>query len=97
MEASRERGERVADYFAACLLMPKRIIKRRFGEGLQAPEELAAEFGVSPMAMRYRLQQLGLVERTQRCGRPAGSNPTGRAYFRKAGPAKDRALIGVAV
>src|SRR5207248_3291062 len=27
------RAELVADYFAACVLMPKRLVKRRFGEG----------------------------------------------------------------
>ena len=64
---SEERAERVADYFAASLLMPRRLVKRRFFEGLNDPSELAAEFGVSLQAMRYRLEQLGLVDPRPRC------------------------------
>lgn len=68
--SSERRAELAADYFAACLLMPKRLVKRRYGQGLHDVAELAAEFGVSAVAMRYRLQQLGLMERTLR-GEPA--------------------------
>ena len=67
--SAEDRVERVCDYFAACLLMPKRLVKRRFFEGLREPRELAAEFGVSPKAMRFRLDQLGLIEPLPRCDR----------------------------
>jgi Zn-dependent peptidase ImmA (M78 family) len=63
------RSERVCDYFAASLLMPKRLVKRRFFQGQNDPVELSAEFGVSPMAMRFRLDQLGLTGPTPRCDR----------------------------
>lgn len=63
------RAEKVCDYFAASLLMPKRIIKRRFFQGLDDPNELAAEFGVSPTAMRYRLDGLKLTGPILRCDR----------------------------
>lgn len=36
---AEQRVERVCDYFAACLLMPKRLVKRRFFEGLTEPRD----------------------------------------------------------
>lgn len=68
---AHQQAERVADYFAACLLMPKRVLKRLWGEGTQDIYELANAFQVSPAALRYRLDQLGLIERRARCTRPA--------------------------
>lgn len=65
-----KQAERVADYFAACLLMPKRVVKRLWFEGPQSIEHLAEELRVSPAAVRYRLDQLGLTERPPRCARP---------------------------
>jgi len=62
-------NERVADYFAACALMPKSLVKRHYCNGMQQPEQLAYLFGVSPQAMRYRLNQLGLTEPARRCQR----------------------------
>lgn len=70
--AASQRAERAADYFAACLLMPKRWIKRLWGERTQSVSELAQAFSVSPQAMRFRLNQLGLTEASQRCRRPIG-------------------------
>lgn len=56
-------AERAADYFAACLLMPKAWLKRCFyDEGFRDPRVLARRFGVSAPAMRYRFDQLGLLE-----------------------------------
>jgi hypothetical protein len=81
---SEERAERVADYFAASLLMPRRLVKRRFFEGLQDVGGLAAEFGVSPQAMRRRLEQLGLVERRPRCDYPRRGTGDLTGYFRRA-------------
>ena len=64
--------EIVADYFAACVLMPRRFVKRLFGQGHQDAGELAAMFGVSEVAMRRRLKDLGLAGTTryERCARP---------------------------
>ncbi len=61
-----EQVERVADYFAACLLMPKRVVKRLWCQGHQNIANLADMLQVSPAALRYRLDQLGLTDRTAR-------------------------------
>lgn len=68
-ELSHRDNERVADYFAACALMPKWLVKRHYCRGMQKPAALAYLFGVSPQAMRYRLNQLGLTEAPKRCQR----------------------------
>ena len=60
-------GERAADYFAACVLMPKMYVKRRWGRGPRSITSMARLFDVSPAAMRYRLDQLGLIDKPQRC------------------------------
>lgn len=65
-----EQAERVADYFAACLLMPKRVVKRLWCEGNQNIIELAKMLFVSTRALRYRLDQLGLTDSAKRCARP---------------------------
>ena len=76
------RAERLADYFAGCLLMPKRHVKRLSGEGRDL-EQLADEFSVSPRAMQVRLSQLGLVEAVPRCVPPSVRWPNqGRVYRR---------------
>ncbi len=74
----------MADYFAACLLMPKRLVKRRYCQGQQRVSELAAEFGVSSIAMHYRLQQLGLVDGYRRCDYAYKSVGQLKGYFRQA-------------
>lgn len=68
--SAHEQAERVADYFAACLLMPKRVVKRLWFEGPQNIERMAEKLRVSPAAVRYRLDQLGLTEPPPRCARP---------------------------
>lgn len=56
-------AERAADYFAACLTMPRTWLKRCFyDEGFHDPLVLARRFKVSAPAMRYRFDQLGLLE-----------------------------------
>lgn len=56
-------AERAADYFAACLMMPRAWLKRCFyDEGFRDPQVLARRFKVSAPAMRYRFDQLGLLE-----------------------------------
>jgi len=68
-QTADEHSERVADYFAACLLMPKKVVKRLWCQGNQNIAQLAARLGVSPRALRFRLDQLGLTERPERCDR----------------------------
>jgi Zn-dependent peptidase ImmA (M78 family) len=89
-ETSRTTGEQqaeqVADFFAGCVLVPKRHLKRVFGEGLRHPSQLAELFAVSARAIEVRLAQVGLNEPRQRCsGRPTIA--PGRGYFRLRHPA----------
>jgi IrrE N-terminal-like domain len=42
LHVANERAERVADYFAACLLMPKRIVKSLWFQGPQSTEILSS-------------------------------------------------------
>lgn len=67
--AAPELAEELADYFAASLLMPKRLIKKAWGEGLQDTVALARHFNVSAAAMRWRVDELCLdeVETTSNC------------------------------
>ncbi len=85
--ASEEDAERAADYFAGCVLMPKREMKRLFCGGLQRPEDLAEHFGTSAAAVRVRLDQIGLIDpttftRNQRCARPVQTPPWRSQRFR---------------
>jgi Zn-dependent peptidase ImmA (M78 family) len=57
---ARAQAEQAADYFAACLLMPKRWLYRAWSAGHQRVSELSRLFGVSPQAMARRLEHLGL-------------------------------------
>jgi Zn-dependent peptidase ImmA (M78 family) len=59
-----DQAERVADYFAACLLMPKKVVTRLWCQGNQNIANLAETISVSPRALRFRLDQLGLTERS---------------------------------
>jgi Zn-dependent peptidase ImmA (M78 family) len=47
--------EKEADALAADLLMPRRVIGELRKSGINNPEELAAKFDVSVMAMKRRL------------------------------------------
>lgn len=73
-----EQAEQAADYFAGCALMPKRLMKRLWGRGVQQPRWLARYFGVSERAIEVRLAQLGLVEPGRRCSPPSTARPTRR-------------------
>jgi len=88
--SAAERAERVCDYFAASLLMPKRLVKRRFFQGLSDPDELAAEFGVSSQAMRVRLDQLKLTEPIPRCDRQLKSPPIDLSGYLRRAPVRER-------
>lgn len=57
----KERTERLCNYFAACLLMPRAWVKRDWCEGLQRTRELAWRYYVSHEAMNTRLCELGLT------------------------------------
>jgi Zn-dependent peptidase ImmA (M78 family) len=53
--------EKEADYFAANLLMPEQMLvdeMKRLGLSEEAVSALALRFGVSPSAMKYRLQEV---------------------------------------
>ncbi len=65
-----EFTERVCDYFAGCVLMPRPLVKRAFTTGTQDIAAMARKFNVSQPAMATRLRQIGLTEPTPRCARP---------------------------
>lgn len=72
MPFQRPAAEVVADYFAGCVLMPKRLLTAAYYDGIQHPRELAELFDVSEPAIRVRLNQVGLGEPPQRpAARPA--------------------------
>ncbi|MEJ7783281.1 MAG: ImmA/IrrE family metallo-endopeptidase [Solirubrobacteraceae bacterium] len=74
--SAQERAERVADRFAAALLMPKPLILRDWSDRLQDIPVLARRYNVSRLAMEIRLRQLGLLQATPRCA-PATKAITG--------------------
>jgi Zn-dependent peptidase ImmA (M78 family) len=59
-----EQAEQVCDYFAACLLMPRRWLRQAWAEGVRDDKVLARRFGVTPQAIKVRLLQVGLIEPT---------------------------------
>lgn len=63
-EQRRYRSERLANYFAASLLMPRAWVKRDWFAGLQRPDQLARRYYVSTEAMTTRLSDLGLTPMT---------------------------------
>jgi Zn-dependent peptidase ImmA (M78 family) len=54
--------EYVAEYFAGCVLMPKRWVKTAYYDGIQRVRDLAELFDVSARAMEVRLAQLGITK-----------------------------------
>jgi Zn-dependent peptidase ImmA (M78 family) len=70
-----DRAERICDYFAACVLMPKMWVKRDWASGgIQDIARLARRYRVSQVAMAVRLAELHLLPPTPRC---AGTNRIG--------------------
>lgn len=67
------RAERLCNYFAACLLMPRPWVKHDYYDGLQNVRALARRYYVSEEAMSSRLNELGLVTLPPRprSGRPS--------------------------
>lgn len=68
--------ERIADHFAASLLMPRTWVKQAWTNGVQDVRALAGLFMVSEDAMWVRLSYLGLLDTEDR--------PV-RTYFRRVG------------
>lgn len=87
---SRERDqmiERVCDYFAGCLLMPRAWVMEAHARGTRHPMDLAEVFAVSPTAMGVRLNQIGLTRPGPRCGATRHGGPVGSTWSRQhAGP-----------
>jgi Zn-dependent peptidase ImmA (M78 family) len=63
--AGKDPAEAVADYFAACLLMPRVWVRRAWTGGLANVPTLAALLDVSQAAMRVRLAWLGLIDEAE--------------------------------
>jgi len=57
-------AEQTCDYFAACLLMPRRWLRQAWSDGVRDVHVLARRFGVSPLAVKIRLLQIGLIRPT---------------------------------
>jgi Zn-dependent peptidase ImmA (M78 family) len=67
-QSPEDRAERICDYFAACVLMPKMWVKRDWaGGGIQDIDRLARRYHVSQVAMAVRLSELRLLPPTPRC------------------------------
>jgi Zn-dependent peptidase ImmA (M78 family) len=67
----KQRIEQVCDYFAGCVLMPRSWLKQAWTSGMQDVGSLARRFDVSQMAMRVRLLQIGLINKSTRWERAA--------------------------
>lgn len=74
--------EHICDHFAACLLMPRTVVKRAWAHGIQDVDALAGLFKVSLSAMRVRLDFLGLSDTE----RPIETYFRRSAPYRNAGP-----------
>jgi predicted transcriptional regulator len=74
--------EAISDCFAACLLMPKRWVKRLWGEGINDLTALADTFDVSTAAMKRRIEDLGLVDWPQRHRHRAHPGVGPRTFYR---------------
>lgn len=66
---SQQRAEAVCDYFAGCLLVPKKWLRQAWTGGMQTEPDLARHFHVSREAIHTRLSQTGLIENVSRCDR----------------------------
>jgi Zn-dependent peptidase ImmA (M78 family) len=61
-ELSDVQRELIADYFAACYLMPAGWVRKAWTSGLRDPEALAGLFKVSLQAMEKRLRYLQYLD-----------------------------------
>lgn len=62
--SAETQAERAADFFAGCLLVPRRLLVRAWRSGIHKSSDLAQLFHVSEQAIAVRLRQTGLVHRT---------------------------------
>jgi len=58
--------ERMCNYFAGCVLVPRPWLEEAWRSGIQEPAQLAARFDVSEAAIYVRLRQIGLMTQTPR-------------------------------
>lgn len=65
--SAADQAEQVADYFAGCVLLPRRLLKRAWGNRIQSPTQLAKHFATSVQAVEVRLMQVGLSVARPRC------------------------------
>jgi Zn-dependent peptidase ImmA (M78 family) len=89
LQTAEQQAERVADHFAACLLMPKKVVVGLWCSGQQDLFALAAKLHVSVPALRYRLAYLGLIDPSPRCkGRSDRIGAIEGAYSRRRAPGR---------
>jgi Zn-dependent peptidase ImmA (M78 family) len=62
----KEQAEQAANFFAGCLLMPRRWVNAAWVSGVRDVHRLAVRFDVSEQAMAVRLNQIGLLETPNR-------------------------------
>lgn len=74
--------EQLCDYFAGCVLVPRSLLKKAYGLGIQRPDQLASLFNVSRPAIQTRLSQTGLSQSTGRCSYQRASTPSSVSYYR---------------
>lgn len=80
----RPVAEIVADYFAGCVLIPKRLLAAAYYDGIQRPADLAQLFDVSKEAIQVRLAQIGLAGPVFVDRRRAATTPRAARYYRSA-------------
>src|SRR4051812_19963435 len=89
----RPAAEIVADYFAGCVLIPKRLLAEAYYAEIQQARDLAQLFDVSQEAAQIRLAQIGLAEALPEPSRRSASPMRPARYYRSA----QSALLEVAV
>lgn len=87
-QTAEQQAEQTADYFAGCVLMPRKDVKRAWGQGIQRLRDLAQYFDVSERAIEVRLAQIGLTDETARCASPTPRRwpPSTGRYYRELSP-----------
>jgi Zn-dependent peptidase ImmA (M78 family) len=91
--ANEADAENAAEYFSACLLMPKRAVYAAWAFGNQATASLANTFQVHPRAMAHRLHDLGLRSHPKLPRRTQGRRTGTRSYYtRQPQPARQGAI-----
>ena len=76
-------AEDAAEYFSACLLMPKRAVYAAWASGNQTATSLAKAFQVHPRAMVHRLHDLGLRNHPTPPRRGTARRTGARSYYQR--------------